>query len=302
MNDRIRELDVFLRVTEESSFSAAARSLDCNPSTVSKVIQRLEDRLHVRLFHRTSRVLKLTREGERFLEGAHRVVDALEEAENAVGESRSDATGVLRINCPLLLAQYKLSPLIPEFLARHRGMRVEFVLTASPLDMFEHQIDLSFQSGTIPDSSLVAKRVATTRWMMCASPSYLATASMPKSPEDLAQHNCLNFLAGSFRSAWPVRNGSESLSLDVKGNVGSNSAELLRSFAIAGLGIVRLSEMHVGPDLTSGRLIPVLSQFQSDVEEPLFVVYPSKRNLSLRVRIFLEFLDERIHKTWPSAA
>lgn len=302
MNDRIRELDVFLRVTEESSFSAAARSLDCNPSTVSKVIQRLEDRLRVRLFHRTSRVLKLTREGERFLEGAHRVVDALEEAENAVGESRSDATGVLRINCPLLLAQYQLSPLIPEFLTRYRGMRVEFVLTTSPLDMFENQIDLSFQSGTIPDSSLVAKRVATTRWMMCASPSYLATAGIPKSLEDLAHLNCLNFLSGSFRSTWPVRNGSETLALDVKGNVGSNSAELLRSFALAGLGIVRLSEMHVWPDITSGRLVPVLPQFQVDAEEPLFVVYPSKRNLSLRVRTFLDLLEERIHKTWPSAA
>lgn len=299
MNDRIRELDVFLRVTEENSFSAAARSLDCNPSTVSKVIQRLEDRLRVRLFHRTSRVLKLTREGERFLEGAQRVIDTLEEAENAVGEARADATGVLRINCPLLLAQYQLSPLIPEFLARHRAMRVEFVLTAAPLDMFENHIDLSFQSGTIPDSSLVAKRVATTRWMMCASPSYLATAGIPKALEDLTLHNCLNFLAGSFRSSWPVRHAGQTQALDVKGNVGSNSAELLRSFAIAGLGVVRLSEMHVGPDIASGRLIPVLPEFQTDSEEPLFVVYPSKRNLSLRVRTFLDFMEERIHKTWP---
>lgn len=299
MNDRIRELDVFLRVTEESSFSAAARSLDCDPSTVSKVIQRLENRLRVRLFHRTSRVLKLTREGERFLDGAHRVVDALEEAENAVGQSRSEATGVLRINCPLLLAQYQLSPLIPDFLARYCSMRVEFVLTTAPLDMFENQIDLSFQSGAIPDSSLVAKRIATTRWIVCASPAYLAAAGTPESPEELANHNCLNFLGGSaFRSTWPLKYGAQTRAIDVKGNLGSNSAELLRSFAIAGLGVVRLSEMHVGPDIKEGRLVALLRPFDADAEEPLFVVYPSKRNLSLRVRIFLEFLDERATSIW----
>ena len=172
-------------------------------------------------------------------------------------------------------------------------------MSTAPLDLFENQIDLSFQTGAIPDSSLVAKRIATTRWTMCAAPTYLATAGVPSAIEDLAHHNCLNFLTGSFRSTWPLRQGSESLSIDVKGNVGSNSAELLRSFAVAGLGIVRLSEMHIGPDLAAGRLIPVLEKFQVDAEEPLFVIYPSKRNLSLRVRVFLDFLNERIQTTWP---
>lgn len=301
MNDRIRELDVFLRVTEETSFSAAARSLDCNPSTVSKLIQRMEDRLGVRLFHRTSRVLKLTREGERFLEGAHRVIDALEEAESGLGQSRLEASGVLRINCPLLLAQYQISPLMPEFLERHPKMRVEFVLTAAPIDMFENQVDVSFQSGSIPDSSLVARRIATTRWSMCAAPKYLARAGIPLTLEDLSQHNCLNFLAGSFRSGWPLRNGDEHITLDVKGNIGSNSAELLRTFAVNGLGIVRLSDIHIGPDIESGRLVRVLEGLQVDAEEPLYVVYASKRNQSLRVRAFLDFINEKFRAGWVEA-
>ncbi|MDB5733154.1 MAG: Transcriptional regulator, LysR family, partial [Variovorax sp.] len=283
---------------EETSISAAARSLDCNPSTVSKLIQRLEDRLGVRLFHRTSRVLKLTREGERFLEGAHRVVDALEEAESGLGQSRLEAAGVLRINCALLLAQYQISPWMAEFLERHPRMRVEFVLTAAPIDLFEHQIDISFQSGSIPDSSLVARRVATTRWSVCAAPKYLAKAGIPLTLEDLSHHNCLNFLPGSFRSTWPLRDGDDPITLDVKGNIGSNSAELLRTFAVNGLGIVRLSDIHIGPDIDSGRLVRVLEGRQVDAEEPLYVVYASKRNQSLRVRAFLDFLNEKFRAGW----
>lgn len=301
MNDRIRELDVFLRVAEETSFSAAARSLDCNPSTVSKLIQRMEDRLGVRLFHRTSRVLKLTREGERFLEGAHRVVDALEEAEAGLGQSSLEASGVLRVNCSLLLAQYQIAPLVPEFLARHPKMRIEFVLTAAPIDLFEHHIDVSFQSGSIPDSSLVARRVATTRWSICAAPKYLARAGIPLTLEDLSRHNCLNFLAGSLRGSWPLRDGEQHVDIEVKGNVGSNSAELLRTFAVDGLGIVRLSDMHVGPDVLSGRLVRVLEGLQPDAEEPLFVVYASKRNQSLRVRAFLDYLNQTFRAGWAEA-
>lgn len=300
MNDRIRELDVFLRVTEETSFSAAARSLDCNPSTVSKLIQRLEDRLRVRLFHRTSRVLKLTREGEQFLEGAHRVLDALEEAENGLQNTKTQASGVLRFNSSLLLAQHQLSPFIPEFLERHPHMRVEFVLTASPIDLFENHIDLSFQNGDIPDSSLVARRIATTRWTLCASPKYLSKAGIPMTLQDLQQHNCMNFLAGSVRSTWALQDGSEPVALNVNGNIGSNSAELLRAYAIAGVGIVRLSDVHVAADLAAGRLIRVLEKFQVASEEPIYVVYPSKRNLSPRVRAFLDFLNEKFEAGWSS--
>ncbi|WP_218508256.1 LysR family transcriptional regulator [Variovorax sp. dw_308] len=300
MNDRIRELDVFLRVTEETSFSAAARSLDCDPSTVSKLIQRLEDRLRVRLFHRTSRVLKLTREGEQFLEGAHRVLDALEEAENGLQNTKAQASGVLRFNSTLLLAQHQLSPVIPEFLERHPGMRVEFILTASPIDLFENHIDVAIRSGEIPDSSLVARRISTTRWTLCASPSYLAKAGIPTSLEDLQHHNCMNFLPGSVRSTWTLHDGSEPVSLSVTGNIGSNSAELLRAYAVAGVGIVSLSHVHVGADLAAGRLVPVLEKFQMASDEPIYVVYPSKRNLSPRVRAFLDFLNEKFEAGWAS--
>lgn len=294
MNDRIRELDVFLRVTEEASLSAAARSLDCNPSTVSKVIQRLEDRLGARLFDRTSRSMHLTQEGERFLEAAKRVVDALDEAEHVLGERGVDLGGVLRINSTLAFAQFHLAPLVAEFVARHPKLRLEFMLTASPVDLFDNQIDVSLRSGYIPDSSLVARRIATSRWFICASPVYLQRAGVPREPKDLERHQCLNFLPGSYRSSWPLLGSAGKVSLDLRGSVESNSSELLRLLACQGLGIVRLSEFVVGHDLATGTLVPVLLELQVDAEEPVFAVYASKRNISPRVKAFLDFLEEKL--------
>jgi DNA-binding transcriptional LysR family regulator len=294
MNDQIRELSVFLRVTEASSFSAAARSLDCNPSTVSKLIQRLENRLNVRLFNRTSRALRLTQEGERFLEAAQRVIEAIEDAENSVGRSAEDTVGSLRVNTSLSFAQYLIAPMLPEFLRQHPKLRVEMILSTTPLDMIEHQIDVSLRGGYIPDSSLIAKRITGSRWVICASPKYLEQAGAPRVIEDLAQHNCLNFPAGSYRSTWPMSRDGKTTQVEVKGNFVTASPELLRLMACDGLGIVRLNEFHVGNDLASGRLVALLRDFEPDVEEAVYAVYASKRNLSPRVKLFLEFLEHRL--------
>ena len=294
MNDQIRDFTVFLRVAGEASFSAAARSLDCNPSTVSKLIQRLENRLNVRLFNRTSRALRLTQEGERFLEAAQRVIDALEEAENIVGRSAEEIVGSLRVNATLAFAQYLVAPFLPEFLRRHPKLRVEMILSATPLDMVEHQIDVSLRGGYIPDSSMIAKRIIGSRWLICAAPKYLEQFGTPQTIEDLEQHNCLNFPAGSYRSTWPLKRDGKNVKVDIKGNFETASPELLRLLACDGLGIVRLNEFHVGNDIDSGRLVPLLTENQVDVEDPVYVVYASKRNLSPRLRVFLEYLDEMV--------
>jgi DNA-binding transcriptional LysR family regulator len=302
MNDRFHELEVFLRVAEEASFSAAARRLDCDPSTVSKLIQRLENRLAVRLFQRNSRSLALTPEGARFLEAAQRVVEALEAAEGLAGPSGQALAGVLRINSALAFAQYHVAPILGEFLARHPRLRVEFVLTATPVDLIEQQIDVSLRGGYIPDSSLVAKRVATSRWVVCAAPAYLARAGTPATPADLAHHNCLNFLPGAFRSTWPMREDGHDTGVQVGGNVGANSPDLLRALALEGLGIVRLSEFHVGRDLARGALVPVLADHQADADEPVFAVFASRRHLSPRVKAFLDFLDEKLGSAGAAGA
>lgn len=293
MNDRIWELEVFLHVAEEQSFSATSRTLNCTPSAISKLILRLENRLGVRLFHRTSRVLKLTQEGETFREAAQRVLDTLSDAENAVRKAKADLSGVLRINTTLTFAQNLVVPVLPDMMRAYPNLRVEVMLTASAVDMFEHQIDVSLQSGRIPDSSLIAKRLMNTRWVVCASPDYLRKHGVPQTPADLHEHNCLNFLPGTYRGIWPMRNGETRITIDPQhAPLRANSAELLRVFALSGAGIVRLVDLHVSADLRNGSLVRLLQAFEPDESDPVYAIYPSRRNLSPRVQVFLEYLGK----------
>jgi len=292
MNGRIRELDIFLRVSETQNFSLTARNLDVDPSTISKVIQRLEDRLGVRLFHRTPRALTLTQEGERFLHGAQRVIATLEDADRSFARCRSQALGTLRVNSTPAFSRNRLAPLMPEFAALHPGVKVEFMLTANVPDILEQQIDVSIQSGPIADSTLMAKRVATARWLLCASPSYLAAAGTPATAQDLAGHNCLNFMPGSFRSRWPLA-GCER-PFEAKGNMLANNGDMLCALARAGMGIARLADYHAQDDLDNGRLVALAEALAPSPPEPLYAVYAGKRHLSARVQVFLDFLAEKL--------
>lgn len=293
MNDRIRELAIFLRVSEEASFSAAARSLDFDPSTVSKVIQRLENRLGVRLFHRTSRVLLLTQEGQQFLAAAQKVMSALEEAEASISLAVTEATGVLRLSSTPAFARHYLAPRMADFLKVNPALRVEFLLTATPPDLFEQQIDISFQSGNIPDSTLVARRICSARWQICASPAYLERAGTPQTPADLARHQCLNFLPGSYRSRWPTQEKNHIESTEPKALVAANNGDMLCALAVQGLGLVRLADYHVADPLAMGQLVSVLDEYQLE-REPIYAVFASKRHLSTRVRAYLDFISEQL--------
>lgn len=294
--DNIRELAFFLRVSEEASFSAAARSLDLDPSTISKVVQRLENRLGVRLFHRTSRVLKLTQEGERFLSAAQKVMQALEEAEESLSPSLGEASGVLRVGSTPAFARYWLTPLLPAFCEKYPKLKLELVLAPTAPDLFDQQIDLSFQSGAIPDSTLVAKRVSTARWRIYGAPAYLERFGTPRTPDDLAQHRCLNFLPGSYRSQWPLKDGSTVRSVSPTGPVAASDGDVLVSLAQAGMGLARLIEQRVQRDARPGSLVTVLDAYEADAE-PIYAVYPSRRHLSLRVRAFLEHVTEHLAGT-----
>jgi len=298
MNDRIRELAFFLRVSEETSFSAAARSLDLDPSTISKVIQRLENRVGVRLFHRTSRVLQLTQEGERFLSAAQKVIAALEQAEaSLVPAANAEASGVLRVSSTPAFARHHLAPLMPDFIAQHPQLRVQFVLAVTPPDLFEQQIDVSFQSGNIPDSTLVARRIAVAQWYFCAAPSYLQRAGTPQNAAELQRHQCLNFLPGSYRSHWPtgpgLNDGQRGETTEPQALAAANNGDMLCALAVAGLGITRLADYHVAAEVAAGRLVTVLPALALP-PEPIYAVYASKRHLSPRVRVFLEHVASHL--------
>lgn len=294
--DRYRELTVFLRVVETGSFSAAARDLSLNASTVSKLISRIEERLGTRLFARTSRVVRLTADGEVFQAGALRALEAIEDVEAEIASSRAPESikGMLRIHSLPAFARYQLAPLLPAFLARHPELHVEFLLGNEAPDFIEQKIDISIQSGELRDSPLVARRIGTSRWVICAAPSYLGVNGIPKTPADLDQHNCLNFTRETPFRDWPVTNGAGKSPgrIKVAGNISSNHGELLLDLARSGVGIVRLAEFHIGNDLRSGTLVPLLQDYQNDEEEPIHALYLPRRLTHVRVRTFLDFLLE----------
>lgn len=299
--DRFREFETFVSVVESGSFSAASRKLGCTPSAVSKLIERMENRLGVRLLQRTSRSLSLTQEGRNLHRSAIRVLEAISDAESTLSEVSAPATGLLRVHTTLNFAQTQLAPVLPEFLALHPQLRIEFILNSEPIDLVSADIDLSLQVGPVTNPSLIARRIATTPWLLCAAPDYLKKAGVPQKPEDLLDHNCLNFLPQTYRSVWPLRmepaeQGSNALPTryEAVGNIASNSDNFLRVLACQGMGIARLAAFHISQDLKDGRLRTVLSDSIPDQPEPVFAVYQSRRNLSSRVKVFLKFLEEHL--------
>jgi len=289
--NQLAELEVFMTVVETGSFSAAARRLSRSPSSVSKLVSRMEARLHTLLFERTPREVRLTEAGRTLRREGMRVLETLTEAENALQHHAEATRGTLRVHSIFTFAKYQLAPAIPDFLRGNPALRIEFLLNNDPMDMAEHNIDVAIHSGTLPDSSLIARRLLASKWIVCGSPQYLARHGTPATPEDLARHNCLNFTHRTHWNHWPFTTAPRGI--PAVGNVGADQGDMLMQLALQGVGLVRLAGFHIGAEIAAGRLVPVLESFMPEHEEPLFVVYKSRKYLSPKVRAFLDFLDER---------
>ncbi len=287
--NRFSEMQVFVRAAEDGSFSAAARNLALTPSAVSKLIARMEDRLGVLLFRRAHRSVAMTPEGESFYLAARRAIEAVEAADAAVFHGTA-AQETLRIRSMPIFAQAALAPIIPTFCRLHPDLRVEIQLRIDAGHLLDDGMDLAIHVGRMQDSSLVASRFASTRWIICASPAYIAEHGAPRHPDELAQHTCLNFVASIAASTWTVRAGNHERPLPIRSRLLANQASMLVEFARAGLGITRLIEIQIADDLARGDLIELFPEHQSHVEDPIFAVYQSRRHLSNRLRTFLDFL------------
>ena len=292
----LRDIAVFVQVAEDGDFSAAARTLALTPSTISKSIARLENHLGRRLLHRSSRSMRLTPEGQSFLDAAHRVLDAVEEAEAVVSATPS---GTLRVRSVPTFARYQVAPLMPAFRRLYPKLRVEFVLSNERTAFLDDGADVAIASGDLPSSSLIARRIASSRWIICASPAYLAEHGMPTSPDDLDRHECLNFLMATKWNSW----STAGTGLNTEGGILANQGDMLLALARAGAGIVRLAEFHISDDLKAGRLVALFPEHQDPAEEPIYVLYQDKRNLSPRIRVFLTFLQEAFaNPPWSALA
>jgi DNA-binding transcriptional LysR family regulator len=287
------EMRVFSRVVDRGSFSAAAEELGLTPSAVSKLVSRLEDRLGVRLLHRTTRRLALTPEGEAYHLRARDILAAIEDAETEVARSGTTPRGRLRVNAGTAFVLHELAAALPDFLDRYPDIEVELAVTDRVVDLLAENADVAIRTGPVGDPSLVARKIADAERGIFAAPAYLDRHGTPRAAEDLAQHNCIVLSSIPAINRWPFRDGADVKIIQVTSRVIVDDAEVAMRLAVAGAGIVRLSDLLVGEAVRRGLLVPLLVDQHVVEPVPVSAVYPQGRHRMAKVRAFVEFVVER---------
>jgi len=292
--DNYSQLLAFLGAAEHGNFSAAARACGMTPSAISKLISRLEDRLHVRLFQRGTRSLTLTEEGAAYLVSARAVSNAMAEADSLAEAFPTRVSGTLRVHTMTTFAKHQIIPWLPEFLAAYPGLTVDIQVGAQFSDQFDQGLDVAIHSGVLPDSSRIARKIGQSRWVICASPSYLAAHGTPEHPGQLLQHSCFSFGFSSVWNTWGFVVDGQAVTVPVVPKATFAQGDLLRDLALSGAGIVRLAEFHIGQDIQEGRLVPLLQPYAQDSVEPIYMIYTNRKHLSPRIRVFRDFLEQKL--------
>ncbi|UFZ03012.1 LysR family transcriptional regulator [Bradyrhizobium ontarionense] len=291
--DRARELEVFCAVADSGSFSAAGRSLALTASAVSRTLDRIEARLGARLLLRTTRALTLTAEGRAYLSAARRILADLDEAEQAIADQGSPR-GRIRVSAAISHGRICIVPLLGEFVRRYPNIVVDINLSDGLVDVAAGQADVAVRGGPLADSALTARRLSENGRTVVASPDYLARWGVPETPEDLYNHNCLNF---SFRRAepvWPFRCDGIDYALKVRGAIEANSGDTLSQLALDGVGIARVGNFSLGNAVVEGRLVPLLESFNPGDKEVFHAVFVGGANMPARIRVFVDYLVERM--------
>lgn len=286
------DMAVFVRIVETGGLAPAARELGLTPSALSKQLARLEARLGVRLLTRTTRRIALTPEGETYLARARDILSLIEAAERDVTAGRDRPGGLLRVNTGTSFARHRLIPLLPAFFARYPDITLDLGVTDRRVDFVTEQADVLLRTGALGDSSLVARRIAGGRRVICAAPAYLERRGRPAAPEDLLAHDCLVLRGLARLTAWPFRSATGLQTLTVRGVATTDSAEALRDMALAGLGIIRVSAFLVTRDIAEERLVPLFEDLHVSEEVPVWAVMAPGRLRLPRVQVFVDFLAQ----------
>ncbi|MCA2435280.1 LysR family transcriptional regulator [Rhizobium leguminosarum] len=297
MDNRTGEMEVFVMAAELQSFSAAGRRLKMSPSAVSKLVTRIEDRLGTRLLVRSTRTMTLTPEGEVYLSRARRILTDITETEQIVaGGGKMIPRGLLRVNASVGFGERHLLALIPAFLELYPEVQLDISLTDGIIGLIEERTDIAIRSGAMDDSSLKARKLLESRRVIVASPAYLDAKGIPKTPQDLANHNCFSFNFRRSLNEWPFRNPgtSEVYRLPVTGNTAVNSGMVMRRPCLSGSGLGRVGQFHVQPDIDAGKLIPLLEEYNPHDMEQIHAVFAGHEHLAARIRAFIDFLAEHL--------
>src|SRR5205807_3794996 len=291
--DRLAAIQVFSQVVESGSFAKAAERLGLSTSAASRHIAELEAHLQTRLLNRTTRRVSLTESGRAFYERSIQLLADLEEAEQGAARAAVVPRGTIKLTAPVNFGARHIAPAIAAFLAQHREVRFDVSLSDRVVDLVEEGFDLGIRIGVAGSGNIVARKLGETRLVPCASPGYIRAHGAPQAPEELEKHNCFTYEYVTPRNLWRFRDASgHERAVRVRGSLHSNNGDLLAEAAARGAGIVFEPAFIVGRDVRTGRLVPLLQDFVP-LPVPIYAVYPSRKHLSAKVRLFVDFLVER---------
>ena len=293
--DRFGDMLAFARVVEAKTFTAAADRLGWSKSVVSRRIADLEDRLGVRLLNRSTRRLSLTEPGRSYYERCTSILNQIEETEAAVSSLNLEPRGQLRVNAPLSFTLRHLSCQLAEFLRRYPDVSIDLVLNDRMVDLIDEGYDVAVRIGVLQDSALIARRLAPLRRIFCASPAYLRTQGTPATPDDLSGQDVHLYSNSPQPDLVRMRRKDDGTFAPVRlsGRLRANNGDVLTQVAADGLGIVLSPTFLVSQEITSGRLVPVLTEFEIEDQGAVHAVYPHNRHLSAKVRAFVDFLAQQ---------
>ncbi|GGF01405.1 LysR family transcriptional regulator [Aliidongia dinghuensis] len=291
--DRMTAMETFVRVVESGSFSVAARHLRVGQPAVSKTVAQLEDRLGVKLLTRSTRGLTTTEAGQSYYERAKRAIEEADEADLAARGAGTSLSGRLRVCAAVTFASLHIIPRLPKFLAEHPDLELEVVLDDRNIDLIQDGIDVAFRMGTLADSALTARRIARGRRLVVGTPAYLVRVGMPQVPGDLVGHQSIIYLQQGDDAAWTFRQGSAETAVAMKSRLKVTAAEGVRAAVFADLGLAVASEWMFAPELASGRVLAVLTDWELPPVD-LSAVFPAGRIATAKARAFVAFLEEAL--------
>ena len=290
--DLLTAMGVFTRVVDHKSFSLAAAELGISSSSVSKQISQLEAHVGARLLQRTTRRLSVTESGAAYYEKCLSIISEVEEAESLVSQLQGKPRGVLRINCNMTFGQLLLAKAIPEFMAAYPDIQLDVTLDDGDVDLIKDGFDLALRitQPKLPDSSLIAREIASIPLCICASPEYLERHGRPESPADLKNHNCLLFMLAPNSSNWTLTGAEGAQTIQVSGDLKANNTIVVREAVLAHRGLANLATFAIQRFVESGHIEVLFEEFQAE-RLSLFAIYPERQYMTPQVGLFIEFFQ-----------
>jgi len=289
--DQLEAIRMFVRVVDSGSFSAVAREAGMGQPAISKQIAALEARLGAQLLRRTSRSLSVTEAGQEFYESAVRLIDDLETAVSRVGRGQTAPSGLVRVTVAPVFGRVHLLPRLGEFFARFPDIVVEIVVTDPIVDLVQEGVDVAIRHGPLSDSTLVARKIATTPVVTVATPEHLERHGQPRSPSDLDSHDCVTFVSGGGAWPWRFEGKFGEIVHQPKGRLRTNDPEQIRAAVLAGLGLAHAPGWLFSREIASGEVRRILRKYERE-PLPIYAVHPAGRRVATKVRVFIDFLAE----------